>query len=608
MRGVVQRIIGAAALVLVVFGAATTPVHAAAPFVLPALTQVGPDVADPARSTSAAVNAGGTAVVAWSRFPNREPGTPERQTATVAFRSPAGVWSAPQYLSTPGKDASEVRVAIDAAGVATVAWTETETGVDQDVHVVRVTPAGELDRQVLSPVKGGARELQLAVNASGAAVLAWNGFTTCSNRFDGCGDFPGNGNIFVASRADGTSRFAAAEQLSGDTVVYRAGLSASIGASGDVAVAWQEDPPAALHLKVRQRPAGGTFGAARELTATGAYSVSAATGVAPNGSALVTWWERGTMRATPFSASGEPGPTQTLPGTYRDRFSFGPAALGTDAAGRTTAAWVANDGLWVATSDASGTFGGGTVLDAYATASDPATPALAVQPDGGVLLAWNSDKGLNASWRPAAEPEFRAPLSFGSVGWPFAVALANGHAVVAAWAFQRQTVTQLQSARLLVSAGDPAALQQAAGATPGAGGASSADTVAPTLRILRAGVVKTKPKATRTRTRGKTRRTLQVVVSASEPAQISLTLTARRPGARRGKACVAPTARTRRAKARSCIRTVAIGTPMKWNVPAGESTLSMGTAPPRGRYDVVAGATDLSGNAATPVSRRLVVR
>ena len=63
----------------------------------------------------------------------------------ASMRAPGGVWSAPRVLSTPGRNAAEVEVAMDAGGDALVVWTE--GGVVRH----RTRPAGAL-RRVAAPI------------------------------------------------------------------------------------------------------------------------------------------------------------------------------------------------------------------------------------------------------------------------------------------------------------------------------------------------------------------------------------------------------------------------------------------------------------------------
>jgi streptogramin lyase len=96
-------------------------------------------------------------------------------------------------------------------------------------------------------------------------------------------------------------------------------------------------------------------------------------------------------------------------------------------------------------------------------------------------------------------------------------------------------------------------------------------------------------------------RAIQLRFTLSEPAAVKLTLSRAAPGKRRGKTCVKPTARLR--KARRCTRFVRVRA-VSTNAIAGQNTLQISTRRLRiVRYRVVLAAADAAGNRAVPLSR-----
>jgi PKD domain len=123
------------------------------------------------------------------------------------------------------------------------------------------------------------------------------------------------------------------------------------------------------------------------------------------------------------------------------------------------------------------------------------------------------------------------------------------------------------------------------------------DTTPPTFDL----VPKLIPKRPR---RGKT---VIVFFGVSEPATVRAQLLASRRGVRSGGRCVAPRRRRRR-HARRCTRTVRLATRATRLEDGGVGNMAIATKDLRaGRYAVVIGATDPSGNRAQPVTLPLTV-
>ncbi|MDQ8046274.1 MAG: hypothetical protein AAGC46_12620, partial [Solirubrobacteraceae bacterium] len=359
---------------------------------LPPFAQLNGDISGGVLSPSAAVNASGQAVVGWSEYLVGGNGP----TALVNVRSASGAWSGPVQVSTPGQYAGNTHVTINAAGEATIAWSE---GADADhatVHVERHTDAGFTGQQAFPVEHGDVLGLALATNDAGGGVVTWAAYGPC----DGCVFSNYTGAVYAAVRgADGTY---AAQQLS-DAPPYNTTVpAAAINARGDLSVAWADGAADSERVHLRQLTAGGTFAPSLYLSPDGTRSQVPNLVVGPDGTVTAVWWQSKSMVATRVSADGTVGPVQALPGTLVTTFPFGRPTIAVDGAGRVTAAWMANDGLWVVTADPGATFGAGTMLDANVHEA----PSLAADPAGGVVLAWADLSTFRAAWRPAGAAGF----------------------------------------------------------------------------------------------------------------------------------------------------------------------------------------------------------
>ena len=91
----------------------------------------------------------------------------------AAVRSKEGVWSAPEVLSAPGRSTSQPQVAMDASGNALVAWLR-NNGSWTAAQVASRPASGTWEPvQNLAERGGDARRLDLAMNARGDAAVIW---------------------------------------------------------------------------------------------------------------------------------------------------------------------------------------------------------------------------------------------------------------------------------------------------------------------------------------------------------------------------------------------------------------------------------------------------
>jgi hypothetical protein len=116
-----------------------------------------------------AVDPGDDATAAWGLRPS-----PSEVLTGVASRTGAGGWSEPTTISPGGGNAVEQDVGLDAAGDATVAWTE---GVGKNSTIdaaTRHAAAGTWDAPVAFPTPGGFNDgTRLAVDQDGDALVVW---------------------------------------------------------------------------------------------------------------------------------------------------------------------------------------------------------------------------------------------------------------------------------------------------------------------------------------------------------------------------------------------------------------------------------------------------
>lgn len=557
-------------------------------------------------TTDVAENAAGDGVAAWTSF---DQATTD-QTLQVAFRTAGGPWSAAQSLTGPGAWGIAPRVGIDAAGKATVAWTDYPTGPGGDtrIAVLSHTRAGTTSPiRTYSEPERSVDSVDLAVSQGGRVVVAWN-----TGAIQSGDDYPAGpySQVKVAVAEAGGEL--------GDAVIVSGTEPRSVGSipavsvndSGDAAVVFEgyrgTSAPGSATIQLVRSAARAGFTAPQGMPGTGALESRAPNVIVdPAGGSVVVWTrkEEHTGQPHPFSGQavrvgpdGVVGASQTFTDTTAWIGIYPRLAI--DGAGRVTAAWAyprlngpPADGLYnfrfaieTATAAPGGLFGPVQQLsdDAYGY------PSVASEPGGQSVISWNQGSIITA-WRAAGAGRF-GPVQY--------VPSSGGDQTSVS--FVRPGL-----ATLLWSRFDGAFVSTSGPKPPDAPKPPVfRDTTKPYIGFSSVRRVLVKGSKGKQKAR-------QIVASfaLSEAATVTATITRTKAGVRRGTACVAPPRRPGKKKAKRCTRTLVVGKPISGLFPDGKpSTLTFAKAPPAGRYRVTLTARDAAGNEAVPAARTIRVR
>jgi Ca2+-binding RTX toxin-like protein len=162
----------------------------------------------------------------------------------AAVRSKAGAWSAPEVLSGPGRSASQPQIAMDASGNAIVAWLRFN-GSWTAAQVASRTAGGSWEvAQNLSERGGNARRLDLAMNSRGDAVVIWTQ-TKLTSSADLWSSFRPNGSrrwgrAPVTPNWYGLEARVALDEQGNTTAVWAGSFTVSASFK-PVGEAWQDD-------------------------------------------------------------------------------------------------------------------------------------------------------------------------------------------------------------------------------------------------------------------------------------------------------------------------------------------------------------------------------
>jgi hypothetical protein len=336
-----------------------------------------------------ASDADGDAVAVWVRSDGTSLRVEARQVPAAG--SPGPVLT----LSAAGADAFSPTVASDADGDAVVAWYRSD-GANARIESRSVSADGVMGTvRTLSAAGQDATAPEVASDADGDAVVVWY-------RFDGA-HWRVQARSVTGAGTPGPIRTLSA----GSRDAYAPEVA--IDAGGDAIVAWERYLGAAgYRILARQRPAGGAFGPAQTLSATGQSSSIPEIASDADGDALVAWQTfdgaHGLIRARQVSASGSLGtitPPLSAPG--QDAFA---QQVSSDADGDAVVTWVRLDGtssrVQARALSAGGALGATKTLSG--AGRDAVAPQVASDAAGGAILAWQRSDGTHFRIQGAAGP------------------------------------------------------------------------------------------------------------------------------------------------------------------------------------------------------------
>ncbi len=523
---------------------------------------VGPQVA---------VDPQGNAVAVWIRFS----GTHE--VVQSAVRPAAnGVWQAPVDVSVTGADAATPQVGVDPQGNAVAVWARSN-GPNFIVQGA-VRPAGSGVWQIpvdLSAVGGNALSPQVAVDPQGNAVAVWERLIGTHVLVQGA----------VRPAADGL--WQASVDLSAAGQDGR-GARVALDPQGNAVAVWHRSNGANAIVQGAVRTAGsGVWQTPVDLSAAGGDAQEPGVSLDPQGNAVAVWRRYN-------------GTNDIVQGAVR----------------------AAASGAWQAPVDLSA-----AGLSAFG-------PQVALDPQGNAVAVWYRNIGANTivqgAGYDAAGPLLRAlsipssgvagqPLSFsvspldvwsalGSTSWGFgdgtsATGLGVTHAFAGAGGYHLTLTTAdvLGNATSTVATVTiaPAPIKTAKPPPPVLRSASM------TNKRFRVGRKNTAISAKKTPVGTSFRFTL------SATARVQITFTRLAAGLRRGRKCLAPSAKLRRAHAKRCTRTLTVGTLTRSSRPKGANRVAFSgrighrAISPR-HYKAVLSASNAGGRS-TPVTLSFTV-
>ena len=219
-------------------------------------------------------------------------------------RRAGGSWSSAIRLSAPGGGTHFPQVVMSPHGTTYVVW-ERVMGVHERIQVVRKPVGGAWSTvRTLSGTIGDANYPQVAVDAQGAATVAWQ-----RDWADG-----GRSAVIVVRRS-GSGQWSSPRQVSPQRHPGNS-PSVAMNARGDTVVAWEGRQSGIPTVQAVVRRAGGRWSAVGNVSHTVRASALAEVALDASGTATVAWsrWDGKNYRvvATRRTAGGHWGPAVTV--------------------------------------------------------------------------------------------------------------------------------------------------------------------------------------------------------------------------------------------------------------------------------------------------------
>ncbi len=382
------------------------------------VSQLGRGVETPALG----VDARGDQTLAWTE--QRGTRTAQYFWVLAATRSTGKHWGAPVRVSQTSQDPIEPVVAVNASGAAVIAWIEVISGrhTFRSVVVARTRPSASASwrRAIHVASATGSLGLQAGIDARGDVTLLWSGYARKRSP------------VMSAIGSTATGRWHKAHTL-GQLGVGALSPELAVNGRGGAVVAWaraisrSDKPP--LHTihyaeMARYRPAGHSWG---RTTTLGRLALPDYIGgniwspptpdvvLDDRGEATVMWQTTRSTGTALLVAHRTVSGNWTHPHLLAPN-SSGPL-IGSDAAGAVTIAWTAQRGrLVVVRSDDGRTWSRPATIPG---ATDVGSTWLSVGPRGNAILTWfASHTRIFVSTRRRADGRWTRPSLIGHGVFP----------------------------------------------------------------------------------------------------------------------------------------------------------------------------------------------
>ena len=268
-----------------------------------------------------AMNAAGDAVAVWTGF------DVTNQSIWAAVRPAGGEWSEPEPISAAGENSWSPRVGIDAAGNVTAVWQPVVISGDDVIQAAELPAGGEWSEpEPVSAAGENGRSPRIAVNAAGAAVVAWSAYESVALRIHAAVRPPAGGWSEPAT-------VSASGESTGEPEV-------TINSGGEAFAIWSGPTGGDFVLRAAQLPPGGEWSEPEPISIPVAGFNSYDLASSPAAGVVATWTRRAGATYAVQAAVQPPGGGWLQPDDLSvDGEDAGLPELGFDATGNAVAVW-----------------------------------------------------------------------------------------------------------------------------------------------------------------------------------------------------------------------------------------------------------------------------
>lgn len=407
------------------------------------------DFSKPGRNASnpeVAMDGAGNTVAIWEREDPLHPGI----NLQLSTRAAGGTFTTPIDLALKP---TEPRLAMTPGGEAIVAWKVLEnTGVPATsgyrVQVATRPPGGSFGSPVTvfgAPPNVIPQDVEAAIGANGDVVVTWaepdpeSVFTEYPDVNCGTNPDPPNNKIkcpnpdfVMASVRPAGGTFTEAQRISApltdppgtepeleewaidESAKNAAGAHPAIDSAGNATVVWSAFNGDDNVVQTAYRPAGGSFTAPAQLSASGEDAGLAEIGVDAAGNAIATWLRReGSDLIVQAAVKAAGGAFVPLPDLSPGGGTAERPVLDVAPSGSATVVWRLGGFLQSSTRPAGGAFA--PPVNVSSGKDDPLFHEVSVSDDGDAIVVWSGENGpdqiVRAAVRTAGASAFGAPVA-----------------------------------------------------------------------------------------------------------------------------------------------------------------------------------------------------
>lgn len=343
-----------------------------------------------------AMNASGDAVAVWLQ----DDITNTNNVWSNRYTAATGLWGTPELIETYNTNGAAPKVAIDASGNAIAVWSHYD-GTRENIWSNRYDAStGHWGTAALIEIddSGDASNAEIAMDASGNAVVVWYNFILARNMSD----------IWSNRYNASTGSWGPAELIENDDTGHAYGAHVAIDVSGNAVAVWAQSDGTRYNICSNHYSTTTSHWGTATLIETdnSGDATNAKVAMDASGNAVAVWTQsdgtRNNIWSNRYTGSMESWGTATLIEADNTESAYSPQ-IAMDSSGNAVAVWHQDDGtrenIWSNRyTAATGIWGTATLIETGTTGS-ASNPQIAMDASGNAVAIWLRNDGIrNNVW------------------------------------------------------------------------------------------------------------------------------------------------------------------------------------------------------------------